>query len=50
MEKNRSPENEFPEINNSVVEDSLPFQGLDNHTHHISLEGFSGARATYYNK
>lgn len=43
-------ENEFPAINNNVVDESLPFQGLDNHTYHISQEGFSGARATYYNK
>ena len=33
-----------------MVDESLPFQGLDNHTYYISQEGFSGARATYYNK
>jgi hypothetical protein len=48
--KNSTPGNEFPNIKNSVVDESLPFQGFDNHTHQISLEGFSGARATYYNK
>lgn len=42
--------NEFPAIKNSVVDESLPFHGLENHTKLISLEGFSGARATYYNK
>jgi hypothetical protein len=41
---------EFPDINNSVVEDSLPFQGLDkSNAHNVSLEGFSGSRMTYYN-
>lgn len=34
-------------IYNSVVEDSQPFQGLDNHTHHVSVEGFSGSRINY---
>jgi hypothetical protein len=47
---NSTPGNEFPNIKNSVVDESLPFQNLNNHTHHISSEGFSGARATYYNK
>jgi len=36
-------ENSLPEISNSVVEDSLPFKGLENHYKVISKEGFSGA-------
>ena len=41
-------EDSLPEIANSVVEDSLPFKGLDNHYKAISKEGFSGANDTNY--
>ena len=41
-------EDSLPEIANSVVEDSLPFRGLDNHYKAISKEGFSGANDTNY--
>lgn len=43
-------ENSLPDINNSVVEDSLPFKGLENHYKGISKEGFSGANDTNYMK
>ena len=36
----------LPEIINSVVEDALPFKGLENHYKPISKEGFSGANDT----
>ena len=38
----------LPEICNSVVEDVLPFKGLENHYKAISKEGFSGANDTNY--
>lgn len=41
--KNRSEtigDDSLPEIANSVVEDSLPFKGLENHHKTISKEGF----------
>jgi len=41
-------EDSLPEIANSVVEDSLPFRGLENHHKLISKEGFSGANDTNY--
>lgn len=41
-------EDSLPEIANSVVEDSLPFKGLENHYKAISKEGFSGANDTNY--
>lgn len=41
-------EDSLPEIANSVVEDSLPFKGLENHYKVISKEGFSGANDTNY--
>jgi hypothetical protein len=40
----------LPDINISVVEDSLPFKGLENHYKGISKEGFSGANDTNYMK
>ena len=40
----------LPEIWNSVVEDALPFKGLENHFKAISKEGFSGANDTNYMK
>ena len=43
-------ENSLPEIANSVVEDSLPFRGLENHYKAISKEGFSGANDTGFMK
>jgi len=39
-------EDSLPDIDNSVVEDSLPFRGLENHYMAISKEGFSGANNT----
>jgi hypothetical protein len=45
-----SGDGSLPDINNSVVEDSLPFIGLDNHHKVISKEGFSGANDTNYMK
>ena len=36
----------LPEIQNSVVDDVLPFKGLENHYKPISKEGFSGANET----
>jgi hypothetical protein len=38
----------LPELANSVVEDSMPFKGLENHHKAISKEGFSGANDTNY--
>ncbi|CAI2379637.1 unnamed protein product [Moneuplotes crassus] len=41
-------ENSLPEIDNSVVDEILPFKGLENHNTMISKEGFSGAHKSQF--
>lgn len=48
VQKSESDGDSLPEICNSVVEDALPFKGLENHYKAISKEGFSGANDTNY--